>query len=213
MAFGGGGAGKNLAMRSQREPQPQDVTRDQQQRQHQAELLDRLWAVDTVGRHDGRGDQKRHDCNKEQAGLKACPSAVEFLQVVAQPAQKEGCTQHEQRIGDDGPGNRGLDQRVLSGGQCGQGDDQLGQVAKGCVDQPACGIAGAFRHGLGRKAEQGGQRNNGKNGKQKQQRVGVGPDNFDDQDDRNKDQQPKERVTFDLVKEARHDIPFSGGGK
>ncbi len=55
------------------------------------------------------------DCGQEeQARLKTGADAIELLHVVLQPAEEKRCTQHEQRIGDDGARDRRLDQHVLA---------------------------------------------------------------------------------------------------
>jgi len=51
-----------------------------------------------------------------------------------------------------GTSDRSLHQHVLAGMQCGERNDQFGQVPQGSVEQPADSIASAMCDGLGGEA-------------------------------------------------------------
>jgi hypothetical protein len=90
--------------------------------------------------------------------LEAGAGSVVFLHVMLESAEQERRAQHEQRVGDDRTGYGGLHERVLPGAQCGQRDDQFGQIPQRSVEQPTDRIARFGRHGFGGVAQQRGQR-------------------------------------------------------
>ena len=51
-----------------------------------------------------RGHEQGNRSEEKQAGLEACAHAVELLLVMPEAANQERAAEHEQGIGDDGPG-------------------------------------------------------------------------------------------------------------
>ncbi len=131
-----------------------------------------------------------------------------LLDMVLQAAEQKRCSQHKQRIGDDRPGDRGLDERVLTGMQRCDCDNQLGQISQCCVEQPADCIAGLFSDGFGCVTEQGGEGHDRQHSKHEQQRVRSRRHLFDDQNDRYERQHPQQRVLADLLEQSAHTSSF-----
>ncbi len=60
---------------------------------------------------------------------------IVLLNVVPETADKKGRAEHEERVGNDGAGDRAFHQRVLPGMERRSGDHQLGQVSQGRIEQ------------------------------------------------------------------------------
>jgi hypothetical protein len=117
-------------------------------------------------------------------------------------------SQHEERVGDDRPGDGGLHQRVLPRRQRRERDHELGQVAERGVDETARRIACPFGHRFRREAQERRERNDGKNGQKEEQRVRVGPHHLDGEDRRDEDEEPEERRLGDLAEKDGHGRPI-----
>jgi hypothetical protein len=70
--------------------------------------------------------------------------------VEARPAQQERHAEREQQVGEDGAGERGAHHVEQPRAQRDHGDDQLGGIAEGRVEQPAERVARVGRELLGR---------------------------------------------------------------
>ena len=122
---------------------------------------------------EGRDDQPE-DGDGQQDGAVDGVLAVELLRAVLEAARQDGYPQHEQQVADDRAGDGGLDQLEQAALDGEQGDDQLGCVAEGGVDQPADLGAGVRGQPLGAVADQPGQRDNAQGGQaEDQERIPI----------------------------------------
>ena len=141
------------------------------------------------------GQHRRHKQGdggeEQQARLKSGAYPIELLLVMAQSTDQESSAEHEQRVAHNGSGNRRLDQEVLSGLQGSQRNDEFGQVAKCGVEQSANRFAGLVSDRFRRSAEQGCERNNGKDRQQEEKSMPVWPYMLAYKHDRNKQHQPE----------------------
>jgi hypothetical protein len=92
----------------------------------------------------------------------------------------------------------------LSGPQCGQRDEQLGQVSQGRVEKTADQVASLVSHRLGGEAEQSRQWDDGRNGQQEKQRVRFGLEELPEEDNRHEHQEPQQRHVTYLFKQRSH---------
>jgi hypothetical protein len=76
-------------------------------------------------------------------------SAIVLLEMVLEASEKKGCAEHEKRVGHNGAGNRTFHQRILPRAKRRRCNDQLGQVSKRSIEQPARSIARLFRNSFG----------------------------------------------------------------
>ena len=88
--------------------------------------------------------------------------------------------------------------------QRGQGNDQLGHVAESSVEQTAHGISGPCRNGLCCAAQKRRKRNDGGDREDEEQRMRVGPCCLRDEQDRHQDEQPKQAVIPDFIRQNSH---------
>ena len=72
----------------------------------------------------------------------------------AEPPEQEGDAEREQEVRQDGADERGPDHVEKARPQRHEGDDQLGGVAEGRVEEPADRVAGVGRELLGRPDDQ-----------------------------------------------------------
>ena len=147
-----------------------------------------------VAGSDGRRHQQREGRQKQHGHLESRIAEAEALLVILQSAQEEGRARHEQHVGDDGADQRCLDEEILARLQGGNGDDQFGQVSQRRIEQPAHGIAGAGRHLFGGEAEHHGERNDGQNRQQEDQRLRLGQQVLAHQDDRHENEKPEKAI-------------------
>ena len=135
------------------------------------------------GGHDqGDGGEGQH------GGL--CPRAlgVEVLLAMAQPAGQHRGAQHQQHIADDRADDRGLDHVVEPGAQRDQGDDELGGVAEGGIEQAARAFAYPGGEMLGGVPHPGGERQDRQPGGNEDPQVGMRREVLERDRDRNEDQ-------------------------
>ncbi|EGE57159.1 hypothetical protein RHECNPAF_470037 [Rhizobium etli CNPAF512] len=189
-------------MSPKREQEPQSVSDDQQSGQAEAERLGD-WCD---GRRVQSAKRRRHqqrDCGQEkQACLDAGARPVEFLNVIFQAAEQKRSAQHEQRVGDDRPGDRCLDQRVFAGLQGSQRNDQFGQVSKGRVQQPACGVTRLGGNGFGRMTEQSCQGHDGEHRQDEERRMSFWEERRSHEYHRHGGEQPEYRAVADLFEQV-----------
>ena len=157
-----------------------------------------------IGFGQHRWNQQRNRRQKQQAGLQAGVVAVVFLHMMFEAAEQKRRAQHEQRVGDDRAGDRSFHEHVLTGLQRRQRDDQLGQIAKRGVEQAADRVAGFCRDGFRGVAQQRGQRHDGQDGKDKQQRVRFGLECLGGKQNRHQREQPEQPIVAN-VSEQRID--------
>ena len=200
-------ATEHLAVRLEREHQAKTVRHDEQHGQAHAQLLRERGRRRRVGFTDGRGHQQGDGRQKQQASLQPGVHPVELLHVMLESAEEEGRAQHEQRVGDNGPGDGGLHQHVLPGAHGGERDDQFGQVPQRGVEQAADRIAGFGGHGFGGMTQEGSQRDDGQDREQEEQRVRCGLELLGGEHDGNKRQQPEQRVVTDFCEQKVHGQP------
>src|SRR5262249_35508171 len=157
--------------RLQREEKTERVGGDQQQRKHEAYLLRHRLPVREVKVGDRARGEQRDRRHQQQRRIKPPAGAVVILDVVVKAADQERSAEHKERIGDDGAGDRRLDERVLAGMKRGNRDDQLGEIAERGVEQSADGVAGFLGNGFGGAAEKRRERDDRENGEGEEQSV------------------------------------------
>ena len=190
-------------MGAEREHQAAKIDREQDDRHDDAEpdrLGDELAAADDGedrGHDDGDGGQRHH------ADLGARADGGEGLDGVAQAAGEERRAEHQQQVADDRADQRGLDDVEHAGAQRDEGDDQLGGIAEGGVEQAADALADPGRELLGRQAEQARQRDDGDAGQDEDQQGRVRPGVVHPGGYRNGEQQPRQRR---LGQDASHHL-------
>jgi len=155
---------------------------------------------------DDRRNEDRDRCEEQQARLQPRAVAVEFLRVVLQPAEQERYAQHEQGIGDDCAGDRGLHQDVLPGAQGGECDQKLGQVAQGRIEQSADCITRSRCHLFGGAAQQRRQWHDRQHRQDEMERVRLRRKLVRGDRDRHQDEQPQQWRVANVV-EQRHAVP------
>ncbi len=128
MLLGLADAGEELAVGLQRKQHAHGVDRDQDHGEAEAERLHHLRPL--VSTAHQRGHEQGDGGEKEQRRLEAGADAIELLQVMFETAEQEGAAEHEQRVGDDGAGDRGLDQQILPRLQGGQRYDEFGEISE-----------------------------------------------------------------------------------
>ena len=146
---------ENLAVRLERKYQAQTVRHHEHHGQAHAQMLHERGCLRRVGFTDSRGHQQGDGRQKQQAGLQPGVHPVELLHVMCESAEEKGRAQHEQRVGDNGPGDGGLHQHVLPDAHGGERDDQFGQVLQRGVEQAANRIAGFGGDGFGGMTQEG----------------------------------------------------------
>ena len=109
-------------------------------------------------------------------------------------AGDEGDPQHKKQVAHDGPDQRRLDDRELARAHEQHADDQLGQVAQRCVQEPSAARSEPNRELLGRRSDQRRERNDrqGSGGEDQHRLMGK---ELGAERDRDEDEQPVERRT------------------
>src|SRR5579864_2903385 len=120
-----------------RKEKPQTIGNQKQNRQRDTEILSKTRRARGFLRAQKRWNQKRERRQKKQSSLKPGSDSIVFLHVIPESSEQEGRSEHEQRIGDDCTGDGSLDQHVLSGLQCDNGNDELGEISERGVEQTA----------------------------------------------------------------------------
>jgi hypothetical protein len=98
----------------------------------------------------------------------------------------------------------------LSGTQCGQRDEQFGQVSQGGVQQAADRVARLRCDGFGGAAEQRGLWHDRQHGKHKQERVRFRLQQFDGEQRRHEGQQPEQWIVLNFLEQGLHGNRFDG---
>ena len=128
------------------------------------------------GLTEHRRNDQRNDGQHKENGIAAGIPFVEFLCAVAGAADSHREPEDEQQVANDRAGDGGFDQLEQAGLYGGDGDNKLGGVAEGGIEQRAntrVGMSGKLFRGLpdirgkGNDAE-GGQREDGHGGPAKQ---------------------------------------------
>ena len=118
---------------------------------------------------DGRHDQG-HGGQQEHPRLDVGGGAVEVLALAPQPSDQHGRPHDEQDVAEDGADDGGLDDFLEALAEGEQGDDELGGVAEGDVEEPADPRAGAGGQLLGRSSHQRRRRDDPQRGSQEHPR-------------------------------------------
>ena len=181
-------AGEYFLVGLQREDHPEPVGDDQQNGEPEAEFLEHRGFP--LGLADQRRQEQGDGGNEQQAGLKAGAEPVELLLVVSQASDQERTAEHEERVGDDRSGDGRLDQQILAGLQCGQRDDEFGQVAERRVQKSANSLSGSVGYRLRRPAEEHRKRDDRTDGKQEEDGVPLRPEMLGCENDRHKHEEP-----------------------
>ena len=92
----------------------------------------------------------------------------------------------------------------MPGAQCGQRDDQFGQITQRGVEQTTDRIARLGRHGFGGVAQQRGQRHDSQDGQHKKKRVRFGLDLVSSEHHGHEGQQPEQGIVTDFLKQEVH---------
>ena len=146
-----------------------------------------------------RGDQ-RGERQQQHRRLRVRSGAVERLLVAVPAADEHGRAQHEQDVPDDRADDRRLDDLVQPLLQGEEGDDQLGGVAEGDVEEAADAGAAAGGELLGGAAHQRGGRDHAERGRDEDQRRRRVRELEHDRDDDERHQQI--RPAFSAQEEA-----------
>ena len=183
-------AAKQMGVAAQHEHQAEQVDHQEEHRHDDAESHrpgDEV-ALARDGEHrrhqDGDGGQRHH------ADLRAHADRGEALDLVLEAAGQERRPQHQQQVADDRAGERGLDHVEHAGAQRHQGDDQLGGIAQGGVEEAADALAETGCQLLGGDAKQTGQRHDGEAGHQEHQQGIVRSSVMQPGGNRHGEQQP-----------------------
>ena len=134
----------------------QAVADDQGDRDQDGLLGDRPLAR-AAGKREDRGHEQADKGDDEQCGVGAGDLPAERLRAVAQPADQHAGPEHEQQVADDRAGERRLHDLDEAGLQREEGDDQLGDVAEGRVEDAADLRPGQRPEALRGKADGPGQ--------------------------------------------------------
>mmetsp|Transcript_26061 Transcript_26061/g.82725 ORF Transcript_26061/g.82725 Transcript_26061/m.82725 type:complete len:206 (+) Transcript_26061:367-984(+) len=78
-----------------------------------------------------------HGAQDQDCSVRLCALLVVALRGVPYAPKEEGAAEHEQQVGEDGAEQRHLHDAQHATLECKEGDDDLGHVAKGCVQQAA----------------------------------------------------------------------------
>ena len=157
-------AGKQFAVRLEREQHSQGVGNNKQHRKTHAQLAHKGCRRRRIDLGHRRWDQQRNRSQEEEARLHARADPVELLHVVAHSAEEKRRAQHEQRVRDNRTSDGRFHQHVLPGAQGGERNDQFGQVSERGVEQPADRIARLSCDRFSRMTQQRGQRYDSKHG-------------------------------------------------
>ena len=175
---------EEVAVGLQREPQARHVGEDEHARHRGREPLDGAVVVHALGARlrqaasvdelvDGGHDQ-RGGRQQQHRGLRRGGGAIEVLAVALEAAEEHRGPEHEQDVAHDRADDRGLDHLVQAGAEREEGDDELGRVAEGDVEQAADPGPGAHGELLGGAAhERGGRDDPQRRGEEGHHRAGV----------------------------------------
>ena len=128
-----------------------------------------------AGEREDRGHEQADKGDDEQCGVGAGDLPAERLRAVAQPADQHAGPEHEQQVADDRAGERRLDDLDEAGLQREEGDDQLGDVAEGRVEDAADLRPGQRPEALRREADGPGQPEDPDGGDDEQRRCRLAP--------------------------------------
>ena len=165
-------AGEKLFVRMQRKDEVQAVS-DQE---HAGDCCTRPSSLLTAAiyqRVEGGGHYERDRGHRQRRGLGARSRHVEVLVFVLESPGENGGAEHEEEVADDATRERGLHHGIETLTQGHAGDDQLGGIAEGGVEQAAGAFAGVARELIGGAAQPSGERNYGEASGQEDERVLV----------------------------------------
>ena len=158
------------------------------------------------------GTSKRDRGEKQKTGLEPGTDPVELLLVMPEASDQKRTAEHEQRIGDNGTGDRCLHQQVLTSLQGGECDDEFRQIAKRGVEQAADRLPGPVGNRLRRSAEEHCQGNDGADRQHEKHCVLLRPDTLADEDDRDEHQKPQQRGSSEFTENGVHFRSFVWSG-
>ena len=138
--------------------------------------------------NEGDGGERERDAGGARPGL------VEALFLVLRSAQQDGETEHEQDVSNDRAGDRRLDHADVALVKRDAGDDQLGRVPEGGVQQSAEPFAHARRQRFGRAPDPARDGNNGDGrANEERRRIREPRPEAKDKRDRDKNEKPVQR--------------------
>ena len=150
------------------------------------------------------GHDQGHRRQEQHSGLQPRGAGVVFLHAVLETAEQERHAEHEQRVGDDGAGDRGLHQVEHARAQRSDGDDQFREVAERGVQQPAHGVARLRRDAFRRVAEQGGEGHDRQHGEHEECRVRLRGEVFAEEDGGHRGEQPQQWIRAQALQDLVH---------
>jgi hypothetical protein len=188
-------ARKELLVRDQRVDEVQDVDREQRDRDGEVERPGPdLRQSRRRGAVRRRNDQRDHG-ERQHRRLRARGQRVVLLLVLAQAAEEHRQAEREEHVPEDRARERRLHHVVEAGAQRGEGDDQLGHVAEGRVEQAADAGARLLGEVLGRLAHRRGERHDRERRREEDEHRLVGGEVLERERDRHEDQQPLHRAS------------------
>jgi len=110
----------------------------------------------------------------------------------------------KQRVGNDGPRNRGLYQHVFSGVKGSYRDNQLGQIAERRVEQSADRVTRPFGDRFGCVAQKGRERHDCQDSKDEKGRVSGWSNCFPKQHGRYEGEHPQQWAVPDFLEQKVH---------
>ena len=150
------------------------ITGHQDQRHEDGLLRDRGLRLIAVGQREHRRDEQADQGEHEERGVRSGDLRAERLRSVADAAEQDAGAHHQEQVADDRSSQGRLDDFDQAGLERKEGDDQLGDVAKGRVQDAADLRAGQRAEPLGRQADHPGQPEDGRRRHEEQERrIGV----------------------------------------
>jgi hypothetical protein len=148
-------------MGAEGEHQIRPVHQEQDERDRDAQRRDRRRAApEDALKGGGQDEGDRRECEQRRLGTRA--RRVELLlRLMAKPAREHGGPENKEDVSDDRAGDRGLHHVVQAGVQRDDGDDELGGIAEGRIQEPTDALPRPHRQLLGGAAHPAGERNDG----------------------------------------------------
>ena len=193
---------EEVLVRLEREEEPGEVGDEQDDRDGDREVLDVAAEVDRLllGPRQAAAGHELEDRRHHQRGgrqhqhqrLHPRRRAVELLALALAAADQHRGAHHEQDVAEDRADQRGLDDLLEALVQGEEGDDDLGRVAEGDVEEAADARPRAHRELLGRLAHQRrGRDHAGRRAREDHGRLGVRELERDrDRDERDEEVRP-----------------------
>ena len=121
---------------------------------------------------EGGRNNEPNCCKSKENRLSTRGRDIESLRFVTEAASKRGEAEDQKYIADDGSGERCFDHIVEPFSEGSDGDDQLGCISEGGIQETADPLSGMMGDLFCCMPEQAGKRHDGETGREKD--VGVG---------------------------------------